>query len=105
MIIKLIRDVKTALSEIYDEKLVVIVNPEYYDEFIHIANCFSVKVQVIKEPDHYIVVMGMKDKKYLPFMKTIQYEHGMNLSENVSVNGSNPNGLITELIAWKDRAT
>jgi len=104
MINNLVRDVAGAFRDHYDTELIVIVSNKYYYEFIHIANCYSVKTQIINESDHHIVVMAIKYKRYLTFMKTLQYEHGMNLTENITIDGSTKNGLIKEVYSFEDRA-
>jgi hypothetical protein len=104
MITNLVEDVVSAFKDHYDSELTVIVNNKYIDEFLPIIKRYSVKTQMINESDHCVVVAGMKYKNYLKFMRTLQYEHAMNLTENVTINGSTNIGLIKEVISWIEEA-
>jgi len=99
MIKNLVKDIVSAFKDHYDSQVCVIVDSKWVDKFVPIAKRYSIKTQLIIEPDHCIMVLAMKYRDYLRFMRTIQ-KNGMNLSERIMIDGSTRNGLITEVIPW-----
>jgi hypothetical protein len=100
MLKNIVRTIKDATIDWYDMKLVVLVNRKYFLKFMEIALHYG-RTQICTESSRSIVVIAMKNKNYLKFMKEL-HVNGLNLSEALSIHSTNT-GLIDEVIEWKGK--
>lgn len=95
----MLSQIVNAFKDHYDCKIVVKVDNKYFPQFIGIAPHYG-RTQCLYEPSHTVVVMAMKDKKYLEFMKELQLNK-LNLCE--IADSWRGYGLICKVVEFNEK--